>query len=128
MNQLDKKKFELTVEVVQNTIRGLCLLYDEFGIVGMNELTNPSLDQLKKIISKMKDETSKLESSLAEKEDSLDNESALIVVNNVKQGLLFTELLISGIEKEDPEYCQRVHNDIKNNEIFVPGWSTESNS
>ncbi|PHM67551.1 hypothetical protein [Xenorhabdus kozodoii] len=122
MNQLDQHKFDKLVEIVDTTLNSLSVLFEEFGIEGMHKLTDPSLDQLKQLFSYMKEEAENLEKDLESNADSMNSVTALMFLQNVKQGLLFADTLLIGIEKFDAEYCERAHNGIRSNSLVSPQW------
>ncbi|WP_340618684.1 hypothetical protein [Xenorhabdus entomophaga] len=122
MNQLEQYKFDKLVEIVATTLDSLSLLFEELGIDGMHKLTNPSLAQLRELFSYMKSEAENLEKDLENATDSINSVTALMYLQNVKQGLLFADSLLIGIEKFDAEYCERAHNDIRSNTLVSPQW------
>lgn len=94
---------------IKNFVALLLGLYNEFGIDGMHELVDPSLDDLEKLIQDMK----KTLDILPHSED-YDIQSKKL---NLSQGLLFAEVLINGVRRKDNEACSHSEQVLKVNQL-----------
>lgn len=121
MTEIEQARFEKIVNVVHGTLNGLSALFREFGIDGMHELTNPSIAQLKELVAKMNSDANSYEKQLL----SSDDENAIMArmfLQNVKQGLLYAESLLIGVEKFNLEACNKAHDDIQSSALIIPIW------
>ena len=121
ITQADKKKFENITEVVSSTLDSLAYLFTNFGMHGLYELTNPSLPDLKRVIKEMRDHIVDIENDFSDK-GGLDHTYALILTQNIKQGLLFAENLLVSVEKLDQSECEKALRDMQENFINHPTW------
>ena len=124
MDHNDKKVFEKVSEVVNVTIQSLSSLFEEFGMHGMRQLTNPSLADLRKALHELSCNVSRFEVHLENQDDgrSTDTMYARMLMQNIKQGVLFAENLLISVERRDIENCRKANDDIKQNSIIPPNW------
>ncbi len=122
MDDANKQKFEMITEIVSNTLSSLSTLFTQLGMHGLYAITNPSLVELKTVIKNMHQSAVDVETQISSVGSDLDAVYALIKVQNIKQGLLFAENLLSSIERLDHSECQKAHSDLQNNVINHPVW------
>ncbi|MDH2321623.1 hypothetical protein QDQ80_04850 [Providencia rettgeri] len=122
MTEIEQARFEKIVTIVSNTLNDLTGLFEEFGIDGMHELTNPSIDQLKNLVSQMNSYANAYEKQLLISDDE-NAITARMLLQNVKQGLLYAESLLIGVEKFNIDACNKAHDDIRNNHLITPTWN-----
>lgn len=124
MNQIDKDNFEKTSVAVSRLLEILSTLFEEFGMQGMYNLTNPSIDDLKKAISSMKELVIKLDNDILGSPETLESASALVRLQNLRQGLFFAESLVISVERLDPDACKKANKEIKSNgKTLGPNWN-----
>lgn len=124
MDEQSKEKFELVVHVVQITLSGISQLFQEFGIQGMIELTNPSIDSLKSVIADMKKDADDVRRSL-QGNNSINACYAEMRLQNIDQGLFYAENLLRGVENRDVMLCNEAHRDMQRNTIICPSWAED---
>ncbi|MBG3131798.1 hypothetical protein I4674_18675 [Proteus mirabilis] len=122
MTEIEQARFEKIVNIVRNTLNDLTELFVEFGIDGMHELTDPSIEQLKNLVSQMNGYANDYEKHLLSSDDE-NAISARMLLQNVKQGLLYAESLLIGVEKSNIDACNKAHDDIRNNTLITPMWN-----
>ncbi|HAU5684416.1 hypothetical protein CHI96_14190 [Proteus mirabilis] len=122
MTEIEQARFEKIVNIVRNTLNDLTELFVEFGIDGMHELTDPSIEQLKKLVSQMNGYANAYEKHLLSSDDE-NAISARMLLQNVKQGLLYAESLLIGVEKFNIDACNKAHDDIRKNTLITPMWN-----
>lgn len=125
MNDLDKKKYDQTIESVNFALRALEQLFEAHGMHGMYTLANPDLAGLKEVFASMKAGVDKIAADferLVTTSRDMDAANASINVMNIKQGLVFAESLLLAVERLDHEKCIEAHDNIKEHDVQPTQW------
>ncbi|BEC81238.1 MULTISPECIES: hypothetical protein [Enterobacteriaceae] len=125
MNDLDKKKYDQVIDSVNFALRSLSELFEAHGMHGMYDLTNPSLDELKLVFTRMKNGVDSIAQSfehMVETAKDMDAASASINVMNIKQGLMYAESLLLAVEKLDYDKCVEANTQIKTHDLPPTQW------
>lgn len=80
-------------ESIMNFLRLILELFDEFGIEGLHELTNPSLDELEQLIKDFQHDVDKLQT---QNDLSLENKRI-----SLAQGLLYASLMLAHVKDKN---------------------------
>ena len=125
MNDIEKKKYDELIESTNFALKSLSHLFERHGMHGMYDLTNPSLDQLKSLFTRMKAGVDSIAQSfehLVASASDMDAASASINVMNIKQGLVYAESLLLAVEKLDYDLCVVAHDKIKDHDVPPTQW------
>lgn len=114
--------FEKVVQIVSKTLFSIVDLFDALGVEGMKKSMEPSIEELESIVSEMRDISVEVEKRILTSEDSIDRSSSLMYMQNIKQGLLFADNLLSSVKANDANECLKFSERIKKNEIVTPVW------
>jgi rhamnose utilization protein RhaD (predicted bifunctional aldolase and dehydrogenase) len=125
MNDIQKKNYDQVIESVNFALKSLSELFEVHGMVGMYNLTNPNLEQLKAVMAKMKagieNVANNFEHMITTVKD-MDAANASINVMNIKQGLVYAESLLLAVEKLDYDKCIEAHDNIKDHNVPPTQW------
>lgn len=122
MNEEDKELFDLTITSVNNMLTIILSLFKAAGIKGMKELIDPSFEDLRDQITEMRQRAYEYEKELTSLKTSTNSVSALRFMQNIKQGILFTENLMISIKDEDLDTCLKTVSEIEKMNITSPAW------
>ena len=96
----DEKKLYSIKKAVLGLIEFVTTTLDEIGVELFHEITDPSLDQLEEILNELETEASKT--------DDL----------NLRQVILFAQVLIRDIKHKNPELCANSVKILKNTQVI----------
>ncbi len=125
MNDIQKKQYDQVIESVNFALKSLSQLFEAHGMHGLYDLTNPNLEQLKGVFSKMKqgiDTIAKNFDDMVSSAKDMDAANASINVMNIKQGLVYAESLLIAVEKLDYDECIQAHNNIQGYDVPPTQW------
>ena len=122
MDKSDQQEFDKTSSLVNSTLTIIVGLFNLLGVDGMKALIDPTLDEITSQIKLMRRAIDDYESDLLKLESSNNSVMALVFMQNIKQGLLFTESLMLAVQNENLEACLKHVADIKKMNITSPSW------
>lgn len=122
MDKSDQHEFDKTSSLVNSTLTIIVELFNLLGVDGMKALIDPTLDELTLQIKLMRSAVDNYEADLSKLETSRNSVMALVFMQNIKQGLLFTENLMLAVQNENLEACLKNIADIKKMNISSPNW------
>ncbi|MFB6324675.1 hypothetical protein ACE8EZ_00960 [Pantoea deleyi] len=125
MNDIEKMQYDQTIESVNFALKSLSQLFVAHGMKGMYDLANPDIDSLKDVFAKMKkgiDDIAKDFEHMVTTTKDMDAANASINVMNIKQGLVYAEMLIIAVEKLDHAKCVEAHNNFKDHDVPPTNW------
>ena len=125
MNDIQKKQYDQVIESVNFALKSLSQLFEVHEMHGMYNLTNPNLEQLKEVFTKMKagiDNVAKNFEHMVSTAKDMDAANASINVMNIKQGLVYAESLLISVGKLDYDKCIEAHENIKSHDVPPTQW------
>lgn len=125
MNEIEKKKYDQLIDSVSFALRSLSGLFETEGMHGLYDLSTPNLDELKDVVSRMKDGVDSIAKEFEElvaKDRDMDAANASINVINIKQGIVYAESLLLAVEKLDYDKCIEANNNIKDHDLPSTQW------
>lgn len=125
MNDIQKKQYDQVIESVNFALKSLAQLFEAHGMHGMHTLANPDLDSLKQVFANMKQGIDNIAANfehMVSTAKDMDAANASINVMNIKQGLVYAEMLIISVEKLDHDKCVEAHNNIKDHDVPPTQW------
>lgn len=101
-----------SIDVINSFVKFLLKLYDDFGIDGMHDLTNPDLNTLEEIVRSLQQEVDKLPND--PNNFSLENKKI-----SLSQGLLYAQSMIANVRNKDAEECGRNRTMLEKNQSSI---------
>lgn len=113
-NQINQEESILaeSIDVINNFVKFLLRLYDDFGIDGMHNLVDPDLNALESIVKSLQQEVDKLPSD--HNNFSLENKKI-----SLSQGLLYAQSMINNVRNKDLEECSRNRSMLESNQSSI---------
>lgn len=125
MLQEEKDAYDKAIASIVYALESLGSLFSVHGMEGLYELTNPSFEELKDTLAKMKEGAEALnheiERLVTEKND-LDAAGASVGLMNIRQGIMYAESLLMAVQQKDLKKSLEAHEQVVNHGIQPNNW------
>lgn len=125
MLQAEKDAYDRALATIVYALESLASLFSQHGMEGLYALTNPSFEDLKDSLDKMKQGANHLCEAIEQKvieHHDIDAAGASVGLMNIRQGILYAENLLLAVQQQDLKKSIEAHEQVTNHGISPNTW------